>query len=594
MSISRWLDAAPRRGAIAAWIAGAMLVLAAVVAVTSLVTARLVRVATVEMATWRLAWTPPGELTLGAGPDYPFGLALAPDGRRLVFPASQQGHGQLWMRDLASGDSQPLAGTDGAALPFWAPDGRAIGFFAAGRLRALTFDNGLVSDLAAAPLPRGGAWHPGGDIIFAPGDGGLMRRRGADGALAPLTDLDVAAGESSHRHPTLVDEGRRVLFYVVAAEPSRQGIWIAPLDRPDARARLGSSDGHPVASGETIFYASGEGLVAQALDVEAQKLTGRQIFVGAPVGVSPQHQLLATVQGDLLVYGPPAEGRRALRWVDRRGTVESTVGEPMHAWDVRLAPSGTHVAVASVDPQLNTLDIFVYDGERPLPRRLSLAIDADETPVWSRDGTELAWTSARRSVTRRRALADRPDALVRKLEYPARLTDWSPDGRWMIVSESRPGTRADLWLIPAAAGEPRAYAQSPFNEIHGVVSPDGRWIAYASDESGRYEIYVDAFPEPATRGRLSSGGALEPRWNADGSELYFRRGTEIHAVRPSLITTPEATVSERLFDARADIRSFDVTPDGRRFLLNLPAGETDRAVVSVVVNWRRLLPKPAE
>jgi Tol biopolymer transport system component len=300
------------------------------------------------------------------------------------------------------------------------------------------------------------------------------------------------------------------------------------------------------------------------------------------------------VQGDVLMYGRPAAGRRVLRWVDRGGTAAGTLGDPMPAWDVRLAPSGTRVAVATVDPQLNTLDIFVYDGDRPLPRRVSPAIDADETPVWSRDGSMLAWTSGRRTLTKRSALVDRPDEPVRKMEHPVRVTDWSPDGRWLVVSESRPGTRADLWLVPAETGEPRAYAQSPFNEIHGVVSPDGGWIAYASDESGRYEIYVDTFPAPGTRGRLSSGGGLEPRWSADGSELYFRRGSEVHAVRPALTGTPEATASERLFDARVDIRSYDVTPDGRRFLLNLPAEESERAVVSVVVNWRQLLPKPVE
>jgi Tol biopolymer transport system component len=566
--------------------------LVATVVITSLVTSRLLtRAPTGAVPTWRLAWSVPDDLTLGGGPDHPFGLALGPDGRRLVFPATREGLGQLWIRDLSSGDTQPLAGTDGATLPFWAPDGRAIGFFARARLLALTLDNGGIADLGAAPLPRGGAWQSNGDVIFAPDDGGLMRRRGSDGAVEPLTHLDVAAGESSHRHPTLVDTGRRVLFYVVAAESSRQGIWIAPLDRPDARVRLASSDGHAVASGETVVYASGDGLVAQALDPEPQKLAGRQTFLAAPVGVSPQHQLLATVQGDLLMYGRPAAGRRVLRWVDRGGTVVGTVGDPMHAWDVRLAPAGTRVAVSSVDPQLNTLDIFVYDGDRPVPRRLSLAIDADETPVWSRDGSQIAWTSARRSVTRRRALADRSEELVRKSEHPVRITDWTPDGRWLIVSESRPGTRADLWQIPADVGEARAYAQSPFNEVQGVVSPDGRWMAYASDESGRYEIYVDAFPAPGTRGRLSSGGGLEPRWNADGTELYFRRGTEIHAVRPALTSTPEATASERLFDARVDIRSYDVTPDGRRFLLNLPAEETERAVVTVVVNWRQLLPR---
>jgi Tol biopolymer transport system component len=570
-------------------------VLAAVAAVTSFVTVRMVREPrAAEAPTLRLSWSPPATLTVGAGPDSPFGLALAPDGRRLVFPGSEHGVAQLWLRDLSTGDTQPLAGTDGGALPFWAPDGRAIGFFARGRLLALTLENGAVADLAAAPAPRGGTWHPGGDVIFAPEDGGLMRRHGADGSITSLTMLDAAAGESSHRYPAFADEARRILFYVVAAEPARQGIWIAPLDQPEQRARLASSGGNALAHGASVLYANGDALVAQTLDVERQRLTGAQTFLAAPIGVSSSHQLLATVHDDLLLYGRPAAGRRSLQWVDRTGTRLGTLADPMHAWDVRIAPGTTRVAVASVEPQLNTLDIFVFEGDRPLGRRVSLAIDADETPVWSRDGLLLAWMSGRRTVTRRRAAADQPEESIRKLDSPAHVTDWSPDGRWIVVSESRPGSRADLWLVPAESGDSRAYAQSPFNEIDGAVSPDGRWIAYASDESGRYEIYVDSFPTPGSRGRLSNGGGVEPRWSADGMELFFRRGPEIHAVRPTLSGVPEAAASERLFDAGADIRAYDVTPDGRRFLLNLPADETDRGEVWVVVNWKQLLPRAAE
>jgi eukaryotic-like serine/threonine-protein kinase len=554
------------------------------------------RPAVVEPSTLRLAWSPPTDLTLGAGADYPFGLALAPGGRRLAFSAAKAGLVHLWLRDLSTGDTQLLPGTDEGVLPFWAPDGRAIGFFGGGRLKAVTLENGGVADLGAAPSPRGGVWLASGDIVFAPDDrSGLVRRRGAGGELDTLTTPDGAAGETSHRHPAIVDGGRAIVFFVRAAEGSRQGIWIAPLDRFEARKRLVGSEAHALASGNTLLYASGGSLVAQDVDPQAQALVGQPTLVGGPAGVSAHHQLLAALNADLLLFGEPSTGLRELRWVDRGGAPTGLVGESSLAWDLRIAPAGSRVAVAAVDPQLNTLDIFAYDGDRPLPRRISPAIDADESPVWSRDGARLAWVSGRRTVTTRGVMAVLPDEAAHKSEHQLRLTDWSPDGQWFVTSQTRPGTRDDVWLVPASGtGEPRAYAQSPFNEGQGMVSPDGQWLAYASDESGRYEIYVDRFPTAGARARLTSGGGIEPRWNRDGSEIYFRRGAEIHVVRPVFSgSVPEATASDRLFDARVEIRAYDVSADGQRFLLNLPAGQTESRPISVIVNWRSLIARPS-
>lgn len=597
MSISRRFVPTPAEaGRVAAWLVtlAGILVLAALAGFVAVRRSR-EAAAVVEPPTLRLAWSPPSDLTLGAGADYPFGLALAPGGRRLAFSAAKAGLVQVWLRDLSTGDTQILPGTDDGVLPFWAPDGRAIGFFARGRLKAVTLENGGVADLAPAPSPRGGVWHSNGDIIFAPDDrSGLVRRRGAGGEIETLTTLDAAAGELGHRHPALIDGGRSVAFFVGATEGSRQGIWIAPIDRPDARKRLTGSEANAIASGNTLIFASGGSLVAQDVDVQTQSLLGQPTLIGGPAGVSAHQQLLAALNPDLLLFGEPATGLRELRWVDRSGATTGLLGESSLAWDLRIAPIAARVAVAATDPQLNTLDIWAYDGDRPLPRRISPAIDADESPVWSHDSARVAWVSGRRTVMTRGVMAVLPDEVAYKSEHQLRLTDWSPDGRWFVTAQARGGTRDDLWLVPAVAGdEARAYAQSPFNEVQGVVSPDGRWLAYASDESGRYEIYVDAFPTPGTRARLTSGGGVDPRWHHDGGEIYFRRGTEIHVVRPVFsAAVPEATASDRLFDARVEVRSYDASPDGQRFLLNLPAGLTESRPVSVIVNWRSLIPRP--
>ncbi len=540
----------------------------------------------------RLALHPPDDLAIGGAPDYPFGLALAPDGRRLVFPAAKAGQTQLWVRDLTTGETQALPGTDEGVMPFWAPDGRAIAFFANRRLRVMTLEDAAIRDLADAPAPRGGVWHENGDIIFAPeAEGALFRRRGSDGEVAAFTTLDSAAGESSHSLPAVGDDGRLIMFFVSANSASRQGIWMAPLTRPEDRKRLVGGNSHALVIDDALVYSSDGALVAQRFDPSALALTGRPVLIGTPVGTGPHQQLFATSNGDTLIFGGPASSLRELRWVDRTGARTGIVGEPMEAWDVRIAPGGATVAVTRLDPQLGTLDIWAYDGERPLPRRISPAIDADESPVWARDGTRLAWVTGRRAVALRGALATLPEETLRKFEHPIRITDWSPDHLWIVLSESRPGTHDDIWLMPATTqGTPIAFAQSPFNDVQGVVSPDGKWIAYASDESGRLEIYLDSFSTPGSRVRLTTGGGIDPRWRGDGAELYFRRGTEVHAVNPfNASGMPEAMSSERLFDAGTEIRAYDVAADGQHFLINVPTADAGPRPMTVLVNARSLL-----
>ncbi|MGQ0735466.1 MAG: TolB family protein, partial [Acidobacteriota bacterium] len=446
----------------------------------------------------------PASIAVNGGMD-DFGLALAPDGRTLVFPGSTRGRAQLWLLDLTTGDARALPATDVAVLPFWSPDGRSIAFFGAGRLRALSLMDGVVRDLAPAVSPEGGVWHPSGDIVFAPdGSSPLARRRGTDGVVEPHTTLNREGGETSHRHPTLVGGGRDLVYFVQSHLTTVRGLWLAPFERPAARHRLVGSDAHAVAVGDALAYGSGGALVAQRLDEATRTLIGTPSILGSRVGQSVHNRLFATAAGDVLVYGEPSSRLRELRWVRRDGTAAGTVGEPMAAWDVRLSPRGLLTAVARVDAQLKTLDIWTYEGTRPIPRRISPAIDADEGMVWSRDGARLAWISGRRRLTVRGAQAALPEDTLRTFDRPVRLSDWSPDGRWLVASQSGADTYEDVILIPAAGpGEPRAYADSPFNEAQGTVSPDGRLMAYASDESGQYEIYVDEFPTPRARARVS-------------------------------------------------------------------------------------------
>ena len=535
----------------------------------------------------RAAWTPPDAVEVGAGSDYAFGLALAPNGRRLVYPAAQGGVISLWLQDLSTGETRALPATDGAAAPFWSPDEARVGFLSGGRVRAIHLASGAVTDLAEVTSGRGGTWNSAGDLVFAPdGTSGLMRRS-ADGTIAPLTTVDREAGEQGHSWPAFLPDGRHVAYLVTARERTRAGIWLTSLDNPATRTRLADSDAQPVIAGQTLLLLNDTALMAQPLDPATWLPAGRSMLAGVPTGRAALGQVFATAAADVLIYRAPGSSLRELRWVSPSGETLGRAGEPAESWDLRIAPDGRRVVVTQLDPQFRTLDVWIRDGTRPVPTRLSLDTDIDESAVWSPDGLRVAWIGKRRNIQIRGAGAVLPEQTSATLDPPIQLWDWSRDGRYLLIGRRNLQTRDDLWVVPPTGGaQPSAYVAGSFSQTFGAFSPNGRWIAYASDESGQSEIYIDSFPTPGTRIRVTTAGGTEPRWRRDGSALYFRRGSEVHVARLSLGQPAlEVASLDRLFDAGAPIRSFDVTPDGTRFLLNLPALSTAPRSATMVVHW---------
>jgi Tol biopolymer transport system component len=529
---------------------------------------------------------------------------VAPDGRRIAFPAARGGAPELWLRDLATGDARALPATSGALMPFWSHDGQHLGFFAEGRLKVLTLASGQVADLAAAASPRGGAWCPDGSIVFAPDNGGLVEWRPDGVDVRQVTTVDAAKGETAHRFPAVArwpggDERCELVYLVQASEATRAGIWTT------SGVRLAPSDASVLVVDGWLVYARSNALFAQRLEWREQDgdrptVVGQAQLIGMPVGHGPLGQLFATASPDTIVYASPQPQLRDLRWIDRRDATQATLATQVDAWDLRIAPQGGRVAVTQLDPQLGTLDIWMHHGGRLLPQRISQAIDRDESVVWSPDATRVAWVQSRRSIAMRGAEAQLPEQTLRQFDAPVRLWDWSPDGRTLVIGQTRPGTRDDLFILAASpgaepaggqpAGEEAAFAKSPFNEVQADISPDGRWMAFASDESGQLEIYIDSFPTPGRRARVSTGGGAEPRWPAGTNEIFFRRGRELHVVTLSVAgDRPQATGTARLLDAGGEIRAYDVAPDGQRFLVNVPAPSATGAPTSVVVNWRSLL-----
>lgn len=529
----------------------------------------------------RSSWSAPEGVDVGAGGDYLFGLSLASNGRQLVYPAAKGGTASLWLQDLRTSESRLVPGTDRAVAPFWSFDGTKIGFFVDGKLRAFDLDSGQSTDLADAPSPRGGAWNAAGDLIFAIPSG--LMRRSANGTVTAFTTLDRASGETAHGWPAFLPDGKHIVFLVNASSATRSGIWMATLDDPSARRRLIDADAQAIVVEHTLLYLRDLALVAQPLDPETLTPSGRSTVVGVTVGRGPLGQIFATASNDVLIYGAPGTSLRELRWFDRSGAASGAASEPLDAWDLRIAPDNKRIVLTEVDRQLRTLDVFIRTGSQPAPTRLSLSTDADESGVWSPDGLRIAWAGQRRKVMLRGAGAVLPEQTIATFETPIQVWDWSRDAKSLVIGRRADATGDDLWIQPpveGAAAQP--YATAPFDQTYGAISPAGRSIAYASNESGQFDIYLDAFPKPGSRVRITTAGGTEPRWSADGRELFFRRGAEIHVVS---LDGFEVRSTMKLFDAGAAIRAFDVSRDGR-FLLNLPANNHAPSAATIVSHFR--------
>jgi len=249
---------------------------------------------------------------------------------------------------------------------------------------------------------------------------------------------------------------------------------------------------------------------------------------------------------------------------------------------LRVAPDGRRVVVTEIDRQLRTLDVFIRTGSQPAPTRISLSTDADESGVWSPDGLRIAWAGQRRKVMLRGAGAVLPEQTIATFETAVQVWDWSRDGKSLVIGRTNNDSGDDLWIQPPVEGaNATAYTTAPFDQVYGALSPDGRSLAYASNESGQFDIYVDSYPKPGTRVRVTTAGGTEPRWSGDGRELYFRRGSAIHAVT---LAGLEVRSTTQLFDARLTIRSYDVSHDGR-FLINVPAETHAPAAATLVSHW---------
>jgi Tol biopolymer transport system component len=531
----------------------------------------------------------------------PTSFALSPDGRQVVFVAAGDSGSQLWLRRLDQTTAQPLPGTEGATLPFWAPDSRAIGFFADAKLKRLDLPGGKAQELADAANGRGGAWNRDGVILFAAhAISGILRVPATGGT--PTSVTRPAPGETGHRFPDFLPDGRRFIFWVGPSPPLVQGLYLGSLDTPE-KHRLVAADGagayaHP---GYLLWPRQGV-LVAAPFDAARGTFSGDAVPIVPAVGsdLTSIRTAFSVSSAGLLAYRTGVTGRSRLVWMDRRGTVVHALGPPDENLLLYPEPSPDGQRVVVQRTVQGNMDIWQIDAARGIASRVTIDANGDSTAVWSPDGNRLVFRSNRNGVydlyekpasgtgDEQRLFASPDDKIP---------SDWSTDGRFLLYVNETKETGRDLWALPLqpqGVGTPIPLARTRFAEDQGQFSHDGRWIAFRTNESGLDEIYIQAFPGPGGKARISTQGGSQPRWRRDSKELFFvapdGRLMGVPVALPSNGQAPTVGAPVALFAARLTARGapkhqYAVAPDGQRFLMVVSADETIAKPITIVQNW---------
>jgi serine/threonine protein kinase len=545
--------------------------------------------------------------------------AVSPDGRLLAFVANTDSgaSGQIWVRSLDTLEAHALPGTESTAgVLFWSPDSRSLAFSVVPppfRLKRVDISGGppqtLCDPNAAVPT---GAWSRDNIVLLT--RGGLARVPAAGGDCAPVTVLNNSRGETAHRFPSFLPDGRHFLYAQVSGNPGVNGIYIGSLD---ARPAEQSSQRVLAVQSNAIYVPAPEGrgghllfvrensLMAQPFDAGRMELAGDPVPIAERVGVGPGAvgALVSASANGVLAYRPgPGFGSGILRlaWFDRQGKALNVALDPGNYGAPTLSPDGKQVAFTRIDNQGpgGNQDIWLYDIARGASTRFTFDPAVDSSPVWSPDGSRIAFASDRdgvRNLYLKSATGAGSEEVLLKSSEAKLPTDWSRDGRFLLFNSISARTAEDLWVLPTT-GDRKAipYLQTEFAETDGHFSPDGRFVAYQSNASGINQVYVQPFPNPAGgKWMVSKDGGILPRWRRDGKELYFLSATRLFAVDVSLSPTFQAGVPRVLFPATSGPTPFDVSGDGQQFVKFSTASTANEPPppITVVLNWQSGLKK---
>ncbi len=540
----------------------------------------------------------------------PLEFALSPDGKYIVFVASGDGQQRLWLRALDKTEAQPMPGTEGAGYPFWSADSRSIGFTAAVKLKRIDIAGGPPQTLSNSVPLRSGTWNSDGTILFSLGIGPLSRISASGGEAVAATRLDIPR-QVDHRNPQFLPDGRHFLFYSIGPETS--GIYMGSLDGGEPKRLTAADSGGEYLAPEMIVFLRQTTLMAQHLDLKRGELTGDPVRLADPVGSNNAGWGGFSVSTDgRLAYRGGSGALRQLKWYDRTGKTLGVAGEPdpNNLLYPELSPDGRQVTIMR-SPQGNN-DLWLIDLVRGGMTRFTFDPATDVTGLWSPDGTRIAFQSNRKG---RYDLYLKPsnNAVAEELllETPNQkyAQDWSKDGRYLLYGETDPKTGRDLLALPMSGAnasptgrsnqemtgndrKPIVVVKTPFEELNGQFSPDGRWVAYETNESGQFQIVVQPFQGAIGKWPVSTGGGVQPRWRADGKELYFV-APDGKLMAASVTTqgatfvagTPAPLFPVLLAPGGTTIKhQYAVSRDGR-FLINQPVETSTTTPITLILNW---------
>jgi eukaryotic-like serine/threonine-protein kinase len=547
-----------------------------------------------SVAPARFSVDPPENTVLFDAPE------ISPDGRRIVFAATDRDSSvHLWVRPIDSLTPTRLAGTDDATYPFWSPESRFVGFFASGKLKKIDLAGGLPQTLADAPTGRGGTWNRDGIILFeASNIGPLMRVSANGGPPVQATKFDVARGETSHRFPSFLPDGRHFLYISLGLKPEDNAIYVGTLDSEERDRLLEGVEGQArYADGFLLFPRKGT-LMAQRFDAQRLRLDGTEaapLAQSVSPGTNTGSASFSVSSAGILAYREgDASRKKYLRWLDRSGKAVGDVGEPAAQQNPAISPDGTRVAVAREN------DIWIIELARGLSRRLTFDASIETAPVWSADSKAIAYyteiNGPAGNIYRIPSGGGRAEPVVLS-KTPTFPYAWSPDGKYVLYGTAGPKGSLEIWSQPLSGDrKPSAYLEATYYQTSATFSPDGRWVAYVSRETGRADVFIESFPTPGAKTQVSISGGDAPRWRRDGRELYYLSldqkvmavdvtfGEVVQIGKPTPLFEIPTGAGQRTFVSS----EYDVSADGKRFIISIPV-QAVGAPITVVMNWLQAL-----
>jgi Tol biopolymer transport system component len=534
-------------------------------------------------------------------------MAVAPNGHTVALAAYRQDIHKvgLFLYDIGATDAKPLAGTDGATFPFWSPDGRAIGFFADGKLKRFDLDSASVRTLCDAPNGRGGAWSKTGVILFTPTgtlNGGIMSVSDNGGTPAKFNYPDISKDENTLRWPVFLPDGKHYLFLAgdIRGDTELNKLYVGSIDNQSEKRFLSKTMYNGDYANGYLFFVRDGAIQAQQLDLSSYKLTGDVVRVFDNVKLQSRILYAAfAASGDMVVAQKAGEASLSrLTWYDRSGKIISDSSPPDTYANLAVSPDGKYVAIDKTDTSNDNTDVFIYDLARSTLRRLTFDPGIDAVPVWSPDGGRIVFGTSRDrnfGIYVKPADGSQPERqLVPTSGVDSLALDWSRDGHNLLYL-----AEPDLWVYSFADGKSHLFLKANASLNNAKFSPDGKWVAYSSNESGRWEVYVTSFPDARGKWQVSTSGGEQPRWRADGKEIYFLSldaklmaaavdtKTEFDSGTPTVLfqTDPRERV------ATTEVIIYDVSRDGQRFLINTNYNNGSAHPMSVVLNWKSEMKK---